>query len=127
MLDEGEDVGQDLAGVELVGQAVDHWHQRFFGKALDIRMDARPRTVGTFASQIRHFESVRSFLTSSTLFILADAPFALLFVIVIAMISAFATIMITKLTITIWAVIAETAIVIAISTFRTWWSCDCWR
>ena len=59
----------------------------FFGKALDIRMDARPRTVGTFASQIRHFESVRSFLTSSTLFILADAPFALLFVLVIAMIS----------------------------------------
>lgn len=59
----------------------------FFGKALDIRMDARPRTVGTFASQIRHFESVRNFLTSSTLFILADAPFALLFVLVIAMIS----------------------------------------
>jgi ATP-binding cassette subfamily C protein LapB len=59
----------------------------FFGKALDIRMDARPRSVGTFASQIRHFESVRSFLTSSTLFILADAPFALLFVLVIAMIS----------------------------------------
>jgi ATP-binding cassette subfamily C protein LapB len=59
----------------------------FFGKALDIRMDARPRTVGTFASQIRHFESVRNFLTSSTLFILADAPFALLFVFVIAMIS----------------------------------------
>ncbi len=59
----------------------------FFGKALDIRMDARPRTVGTFASQIRHFESVRTFLTSSTLFILADAPFALMFVLVIAMIS----------------------------------------
>ncbi|MGV0960289.1 MAG: type I secretion system permease/ATPase [Limnohabitans sp.] len=59
----------------------------FFGKALDIRMDARPRTVGSFASQIRHFESVRNFLTSSTLFILADAPFALLFVIVIGFIS----------------------------------------
>lgn len=59
----------------------------FFGKALDIRMDARPRTVGTFASQIRYFESVRTFLTSSTLFILADSPFALLFIGVIAMIS----------------------------------------
>lgn len=59
----------------------------FFGKALDIRMDARPRTVGTFASQIRHFESVRNFLTSSTLFILADAPFAILFIGVIAFIS----------------------------------------
>lgn len=59
----------------------------FFGKALDIRMDARPRTVGSFASQIRHFEAVRNFLTSSTLFILADAPFALLFVGVIALIA----------------------------------------
>ena len=59
----------------------------FFGKALDIRMDARPRTVGTFASQIRYFESVRNFLTASSLFVLADAPFALFFVVVIAMIS----------------------------------------
>ena len=59
----------------------------FFAKALNIRMDARPRTVGTFASQIRHFESVRSFMTSSTLFVLADVPFALVFVGVIAMIS----------------------------------------
>lgn len=59
----------------------------FFGKALDIRMDARPRAVGTFAAQIRHFESVRSFMTASTLFILADAPFALFFVFVIGLIS----------------------------------------
>lgn len=59
----------------------------FFGKALDIRMDARPRTVGTFASQIRHFESVRNFLTSSSLFIMADLPFAVFFVGVIAIIA----------------------------------------
>jgi ATP-binding cassette subfamily C protein LapB len=59
----------------------------FFGKALDIRMDARPSTVGTFASQIRHFESVRNFMTSSTLFILADTPFALLFIGVIALLA----------------------------------------
>ena len=59
----------------------------FFGKALDIRLDARPRTVGTFASQIRHFESVRNFMTSSTLFILADVPFAIFFVAVIAMLA----------------------------------------
>jgi ATP-binding cassette, subfamily C, bacterial LapB len=59
----------------------------FFGKALDIRMDARPSTVGTFASQIRHFESVRNFLTSSSLFIMADLPFAIVFVGVIAIIA----------------------------------------
>ena len=67
-------IDQELSGV-------------FFGKALSIRMDARPKTVGTFASQIRHFESVRNFMTSSTVFVLADAPFALLFIGVIAMIA----------------------------------------
>lgn len=67
-------IDQELSGV-------------FFGKALDIRMDARPSTVGTFASQIRHFELVRNFMTSSTLFILADAPFALMFIGVMGMIA----------------------------------------
>lgn len=59
----------------------------FFGHALAIRMDQRPRTVGTFAAQIRHFEMVRNFMTSSTLFIFADAPFALMFVVVIAVLA----------------------------------------
>lgn len=59
----------------------------FFDKALAIRLDCRPRTVGTFASQIRHFESVRNFLTSSSLFIWADTPFALLFIGVIALLA----------------------------------------
>lgn len=59
----------------------------FFGHALSIRMDQRPRTVGTFAAQIRHFEMVRNFMTSSTLFVLADLPFALLFIVVIALIA----------------------------------------
>lgn len=55
----------------------------FFGRVLDIRMDARPKSVGTFASQIKNFEMVRNFMTSSTLFLLADAPFALFFIFVI--------------------------------------------
>ena len=59
----------------------------FFGHALAIRMDQRPRTVGTFAAQIRHFEMVRNFMTSSTLFVLADLPFAFMFIAVIAMIA----------------------------------------
>ena len=59
----------------------------FFGKALDIRADSRPSTVGTFAAQIRHFESVRNFMTSTTLFIMADAPFALFFILVIYVIA----------------------------------------
>jgi len=59
----------------------------FFSKAISIRLDARPRTVGTFASQIRHFESVRNFMTSTTLMVLADIPLALVFIAVIGMIA----------------------------------------
>lgn len=58
----------------------------FFSKALSIRMDKRPPTVGTFASQIRHFESVRSFMTSTVLFVLADLPFALFFIVIVGLI-----------------------------------------
>lgn len=75
----------------------------FFAKALDIRMDARPGTVGTFAAQIRQFESVRAFLASSTLFILADAPFALLFIGVIAWIAG--PVALVPLIVTVLAVI----------------------
>lgn len=59
----------------------------FFTKAVRVRMDARPSTIGTFAAQIRLYESVRNFMTSTTLFLIADIPFALLFIGVIAMIS----------------------------------------
>jgi ATP-binding cassette subfamily C protein LapB len=59
----------------------------FFDKMLSIRMDKRPQTVGTFASQLRQFESVRNFLTSTTMFVMADAPFSLIFVAVIAVIA----------------------------------------
>lgn len=56
----------------------------FFRFAIGIRLDSRPQTVGTFASQIRQYESVRQFMTSATLFMFADAPFALLLLLVIA-------------------------------------------
>lgn len=59
----------------------------FFQKMLSIRMDQRPQTVGTFASQLRQYETVRSFLTSVSMFVLADAPFSLLFIAIIALIA----------------------------------------
>jgi ATP-binding cassette subfamily C protein LapB len=58
--------------------------QRFFNKALSIRMDARPGTVGTFASQIRDFDAVKNFMSSTTLYAISDMPFALLFLLVVA-------------------------------------------
>jgi ATP-binding cassette subfamily C protein LapB len=60
---------------------------RLFNKALSIRLDARPKTVGTFASQLRNFESIRSFLTATTLVVFADVPLALIFILVVALLA----------------------------------------
>lgn len=51
----------------------------FFSQALKIRLDARPQNVGTFISELRSYDAIRAFLTSATIFILADAPFAIFF------------------------------------------------
>lgn len=56
-------------------------------QVLGLRMDARPESVGSFASSVNSFESVRSFLSSMTLLALIDLPFVLLFTGVIALIS----------------------------------------
>jgi len=58
-----------------------------FAKALSIRLDKRPKSVGTFASQIRHFEFIRNFLTSTSLLVIADIPLGLLFIAVIGVIA----------------------------------------
>lgn len=52
---------------------------RVFGHALRIRNTARPRSTGTFISQIRELEHVREMLTSTTITAMADLPFFLLF------------------------------------------------
>ncbi len=58
----------------------------FFRRALGVRLESRPPSVGTLASQIRGFEQVRATLTSTTLFVIADIPFALFFMLVIFLI-----------------------------------------
>jgi ATP-binding cassette subfamily C protein LapB len=57
----------------------------FFGRAGDVRLDARPPSIGTMAAQLRGLEQVRAIMSSSALFALADLPFAILFIVVIAM------------------------------------------
>ncbi len=54
-----------------------------FRQALSVRMEHKPASSGSFANQLREFESVRDFATSATLAALADLPFVLLFVAVI--------------------------------------------
>jgi ATP-binding cassette subfamily C protein LapB len=56
-------------------------------RVLGVRMAARPEAVGAFASNLRSFETVRDFITSASVTALIDLPFALLFVLVIALIA----------------------------------------
>lgn len=58
-----------------------------FRQAINVRMEHKPASSGTFANQLREFESLREFVSSATLAALADLPFVLLFVAVIFMIS----------------------------------------
>lgn len=55
----------------------------FFARAQAIRLDARPPSVGTMAAQIRGWEQIRGLLSSASIFLIADLPFALLFIFVI--------------------------------------------
>ncbi|MEE4154762.1 MAG: ATP-binding cassette domain-containing protein [Erythrobacter sp.] len=55
----------------------------FFSRTQSIRLDTRPPQVGTLASQLRGIDQIRSLMSSSFLFLVADLPFALFFIWVI--------------------------------------------
>jgi ATP-binding cassette subfamily C protein LapB len=50
-----------------------------YGHALRLRNSVRPKSTGTFISQLRELEQVRDLITSSTATALADLPFFFLF------------------------------------------------
>lgn len=56
-------------------------------RVLDLRMESKPVSVGSFASNLRSFESVRDFIASASLTTLVDLPFVLLFLAVLAWVS----------------------------------------
>ncbi len=54
-----------------------------FEKVLDLKMASRPKSIGSFANNLKEFDSIRSFFTSSTIAALVDLPFTIIFLIVI--------------------------------------------
>jgi ATP-binding cassette subfamily C protein LapB len=58
--------------------------QVFFDRMQGVRLDARPAGVGTIAAQLRGWEQVRALFSSASIFLLADLPFAVIFIIAIA-------------------------------------------
>ena len=54
-----------------------------FEKVVDLKMAAHPDSVGSFANNLKNFESVRSFFTTATMSAAIDLPFAIIFLLVI--------------------------------------------
>lgn len=54
-----------------------------FEKVLDLKMSSLPNSVGSLANILKEFESIRGFLTSSTISLLIDIPFIFIFLIAI--------------------------------------------
>ena len=59
---------------------------RVFAQCLKMRSSSRPASGGVLANTVRDFESVRDFFASSTLTILGDLPFMLLYIGVILLV-----------------------------------------
>ncbi len=55
-----------------------------YEQVMNLKMSEWPRSVGAFANNLREFESIRSFFTSSTISALVDLPFSILLLILVA-------------------------------------------
>ncbi|OZA13444.1 MAG: type I secretion system permease/ATPase, partial [Hydrogenophilales bacterium 17-62-8] len=56
-------------------------------RVLGLRMENRPLSAGSFAANLRSFETIRDFITSATVTAFIDVPFALIFLAVIGWIA----------------------------------------
>lgn len=56
-------------------------------RVLGFRLENKAASVGSFAANLRSFETVRDFLTSATLLAIVDLPFGIIFILVVAWIA----------------------------------------
>lgn len=60
---------------------------RIYEKILNMKLSAKPNYTGAFANNIKDFEQVKNFFSSSTVAVLVDLPFTAIFLVAIAYIS----------------------------------------
>jgi ATP-binding cassette subfamily C protein LapB len=70
--------------IDIAGKKIDViLSANIFEKVMGIRMEARPLSVGAFASNLQEFESFREFITSATITTVVDLPFVIMFLVLI--------------------------------------------
>ncbi len=60
---------------------------KLLNKVLTMRMDAKPESTGALVNNLREFESLREFFSSSTLLACIDVPFLIIFLIILTFIA----------------------------------------
>lgn len=60
--------------------------QQVFDHVLHLRLDQQPRSLGTLAAQVGGLDAVRQFFSAGVVFALADLPFALMFLVFVAVV-----------------------------------------
>ncbi len=65
------------------------YSHNIFDRFLSVRSDNLPKGIGTLSSKINSYVSVRGFITTATIFILIDFPFAFFFLGIIMLVGGF--------------------------------------
>lgn len=72
---------------DLMGKRIDlKVSSMLFARTMNIRNEARPKSTGSFISQLREIDQVRELLTSTTVGAAADIPFIILFLFIMGFI-----------------------------------------
>ncbi len=58
-------------------------------RVLGLRMESRPASSGSFAANLRSFETIRDFMTSATITAVIDLPFTIIFLLLLFWIAGF--------------------------------------
>jgi ATP-binding cassette, subfamily C, bacterial LapB len=64
------------------------YSRQIYKRLLSIRLDQMPSSVGSLSSQLKGYETIRTFLTASTLYLFVDTPFAILYMLLLAFIGS---------------------------------------
>lgn len=74
--------------LDMAGKRIDIKLSAFImERVLGMRMESKPLSVGSYASNLRSFETIRDFITSAGITTLIDLPFVLVFLVVLLWIS----------------------------------------
>jgi len=59
-----------------------------FAQLLNVRLDQMPQSVGSLSAQLRGYEMIRSFIASTTIYVIVDVPFGLIYIFLVGVIGS---------------------------------------